>query len=244
MVQGQSCGDSDRPWAVAVDRSARRGSSIDGVKRGAEDQRKQAAAYIRSDQTTRGCRGGCEDWKVAVMDALIGRLAFLVEVADRKQDLEGRLGKTAMQKLLYLLQEVYGVDLGYRFDVYTDGPYEAAIMRDIDYAEALELLALDYDHDRGYEIVPGRNAAELEEERNQIQQEKERELGDLFANFGSLTARELELQSTFVYVSRDQQVKDGRQLLRLVKEIKPKYEESELQEALQKLSDLDVLQLR
>ena len=42
------------------------------------------------------------------------------------------MGKTAVMKAMFMLQQVKGISLGCDFSIYTYGPYAAEIMEDID----------------------------------------------------------------------------------------------------------------
>ena len=57
------------------------------------------------------------------------RLSAILAVVKRR----GRqgLGRTALMKFLYFLQQVRGVDLGYNFTLYTYGPFDAAVLEDL-----------------------------------------------------------------------------------------------------------------
>ena len=43
-----------------------------------------------------------------------------------------KLGKTAVMKAVFMLQQVKGIKLGYDFSIYTYGPYASDVMADID----------------------------------------------------------------------------------------------------------------
>ena len=47
------------------------------------------------------------------------------------QDTPGSLGKTVMQKLIYLMQEAKGVPCGYEYRFYNYGPYASELSRDL-----------------------------------------------------------------------------------------------------------------
>lgn len=178
-----------------------------------------------------------QDGKVTVMDPLLKRLACLVELAERKRDRPGRLGKTTMQKLHYLLQEVYGVDLGYTYELYTYGPYAASVMRDIDYAAALGLLHVEYDYQKGYKILPGDNAAEVNAERQELRSTIGEKMNGLLDRFGSQSARELELRATLAYIIREDPSIENADLRDRIMAIKPKYDDAEIDAAIKELEE-------
>ncbi|RMF79268.1 MAG: hypothetical protein D6744_09280 [Planctomycetota bacterium] len=168
-------------------------------------------------------------------DPLFTRLAALAEIADRRKDSGERLGKTAAQKLLYLLQESFDVPVGYRFRFYTYGPYDSAVMRDIDYGHATGILDVEYDEDRGYSIKPGSGVSQIAEVREDFGKQYHEQLDRLFALFGRLTARELELLATLVYVNRDDPELSRSDLCDRVKKLKPKYERCEIEKQIENL---------
>lgn len=55
------------------------------------------------------------------------RYALIAELAERLR--ERPFGRTALQKLTYLLQELHGVDTGYEFPLHTYGPYSSGLPR-------------------------------------------------------------------------------------------------------------------
>jgi uncharacterized protein YwgA len=54
----------------------------------------------------------------------------------------GRIGKTAMQKYVYFLQE-FGVDLNYRYEMYYYGPYCFELSNDLDVLNMLGVIAIE-----------------------------------------------------------------------------------------------------
>jgi len=176
------------------------------------------------------------------MDNLLRRISIILEIADQSTNLKGRLGKTSMQKLMFLLQEVYKVELGYRFQLYTYGPYESKIMSDLDYAESLGVLQLEYDVDRGFEITPGPNKEELSPfNKKRLLKEDRVAIDKLIVRFGGKTARELELRSTLFFLAQDDPDWEESTLLERIKAIKPKYKVIELEAALEGLTGSGIL---
>src|SRR6266850_259581 len=72
------------------------------------------------------------------------------------------LGKTAMQKLIYLMQELHRVPVGYRFRLYTYGPYSSDLAEDLTYVEYLGGLTIHYEPAQNtYKIRTGRDSNTL-----------------------------------------------------------------------------------
>lgn len=177
------------------------------------------------------------------MDVLLKRISLLVELASRRRETDARLGKTAAQKLIYLLQEVYRVPLEYRFSLYTYGPYTPEIMNDIDYAESVGVISVSHDRDRGYNLVVGENADKVEEHCDQLRKEYREQLDLLFQMFGEMTAKQLELRATLVYVKKTNSDFTRDQIVSVVSDIKPVFDRMEIEAAYQELVQAKVFDM-
>jgi uncharacterized protein YwgA len=162
------------------------------------------------------------------------RVAVIVEIARSKKS--GRLGKTAVMKTLHLLQEAYGVPLGYRFSLYTYGPYDSAVMSDIDYAEASDALSVSFDEKSGYTITPGKKASQFKAPSS-----TRKLVAELMREFGSMSARDLELRSTIYFLGTE--TKRAEEIVSLVRQIKPKYSETQIRAAIDEFRQLKLLQI-
>src|SRR5207237_1440889 len=113
---------------------------------------------------------------------LLERTSIIGEIARKKQG--GQLGKTAVMKLLHLLQDGLGVPLGYRFTLYNYGPYDTEVMSDIEFAASLSHVTVEYQGpDQGYRILPGSKIGNLP-------LGVEPKLDKLVKDFGAMNARE------------------------------------------------------
>ena len=56
---------------------------------------------------------------------------LIAELALRLKGVSRQFGKTALQKLFYILQEVYRVPLGYDYTLYNYGPYSEELADDL-----------------------------------------------------------------------------------------------------------------
>lgn len=169
-------------------------------------------------------------------DPLLKRIGVLAEIASQKQSKRGRLGKTAMQKLVHLLQEAYHVPLDYRFSLYTYGPYDSQVMNDLDYADAIGALAIHYDDDAGYRIESGPQEDMIERYRAEMMAEHGDAINRLIEDYGDLNARDLELRSTLFYIASEKDnVKTRHELAERLKSIKPKYTDHDIQSGIDDL---------
>ena len=150
------------------------------------------------------------------------RLEVLSGIAQRRPD----IGKTAMMKCTYFLQEIEKVPLNYNFEIYTYGPYSSEVMEEIDYARQNGLLDIKWtiypNGMHGYAISAlGTGATPYD-----------RQIDYVVSVFGSRTAKELELLSTVLFVQRaygkNKWEKDKSSICASVKEIKPRFSMEEI----------------
>lgn len=155
------------------------------------------------------------------------RLAFVTEIARRDEN----IGKTGMMKLLYLLQAVHKVPLGYDFEIYTYGPYCQSVMSDIEYAEFVDYIRVSpvtYPNGMsGYQIKAMSDGIDLVEKEGEVISPYNEKIDSVINFFGKKTAKELELYSTIVFVvssfSDNDWEKTKEEICCTVKEIKPHF---------------------
>lgn len=163
------------------------------------------------------------------------RYGLISELTSRLKDKCPQFGKTILQKMVYLLQEVYDVKCGYQFDIYTYGPFTSQLLQDLDLVEALKGVRISsvISAVGGYYIEPGERNEELREKAREFLRDSSEAIDRLIKNFGSSNAKQLELLSTIVYVDRD--MKDTgisrENLTKMVGDIKPKFSGSEIESA-------------
>lgn len=156
------------------------------------------------------------------------RIALVTALVEK---VPGRaLGRTAMMKLLYFLITLRRVPLGYHFTLYSYGPFDSTVLEDIDYAARLGALAVHselYPSGYGYVIQPGASAQLAKNWAPDFVHDRQVDLDWVVQEFGRLTATELELESTIVYVDQEwrQIGRHGsvRELAEQVNEVKPRF---------------------
>jgi uncharacterized protein YwgA len=117
-----------------------------------------------------------------------------------------KLGHTAAMKLLYFLQELKGIDLGYDFRLYGYGPYDEDVFGDLGAAIIRGLLrekTVLYPRGYGHEISLGPLAERLRNDLDSSEPDTAQAIDEVVAAFGSLGAAELELRSTILFVDRE-----------------------------------------
>lgn len=134
------------------------------------------------------------------MAELIERMGVIRKLAECKP----KLGRTAMMKLLYLLQSVRHVPLGYRFELYLYGPYASDVLDDIASAEIWGLVqeeVVDYgEYGYGYHIHPCDSFETMPKTAAAFVRKYESDIQWVAEQFGHFSAAELELIGTIVWV--------------------------------------------
>ena len=174
------------------------------------------------------------------------RLGTLIELVASSNN---KLGRTALMKLAFLLQTVRGVPLGYRFRLYTYGPYDGDVLDDLGQAEAMravESTLVAFSGWYGYEFSAGPECERVRSMAGPDIQRYRDEISWVLGEFGSRSAADLELLSTIVYADRDVLERRRRvctdELCRLVREIKPRFSEDYVKQSIGLLNDRGILQ--
>ena len=153
------------------------------------------------------------------------------------------LGRTALMKLLYFLEEIEGVNLNYDFRMFTYGPFDSDVLHDIGTAGSSKVVhetIVTYPRGYGYEIRPAAGAAELSEELADKHPDIAAKVDRLVECYGTMLASELELRSTILYVDRDirrrAQSSDIDTLVNLTRKIKPHFTAETVGERVREMS--------
>lgn len=87
------------------------------------------------------------------------RWATILRVVEETEKKESRVGHTFVQKLTYLIQELFGIPLGYVFYLYYYGPYSDEVWSDLTAMRDAGFLSIMADPDGyGYWIkITGKN---------------------------------------------------------------------------------------
>ena len=71
-------------------------------------------------------------------ESLFSRLALMASISDLFRAKSPTLGRTAIMKLCFFLQESKGVPLGYHFSLYSYGPFDSDVLSDLGTAVRLK----------------------------------------------------------------------------------------------------------
>ena len=134
------------------------------------------------------------------MIELSKRLGIISEIVKQKPS----LGKTAMMKFIYILQQVYKVPIGYDYEIYTYGPYSSSVMEDIQLAADFDAICMNTvsfpTGHLGYELTPSENTEKIVEREQGFIDTYKSSIKNTIKLFGNKSARELELSSTIIYI--------------------------------------------
>lgn len=155
------------------------------------------------------------------------RMATIAALAKRAER-HGGIGRTALMKLVYFLQTLRRVPLGYDFRLYTYGPYDGQVLEDLKCAELLDaVVSTAYGHSfgMGYTIKPGVAADEAITRSPEVAG-NEGDIEAVASEFGARSAIDLEMASTILFVDRAaaESGKTGtpESITAQVKELKPR----------------------
>jgi uncharacterized protein YwgA len=164
------------------------------------------------------------------------RYALIADLVRRFDTERITLGKTALQKIVFLLQRVFGFDSDYAYTLYTYGPFCADLARDLDIVEGFGGTVIAHDLSYGgYELRVGPATDELRRRGAEFLTKVSNSLDQLVADYGRATVKELELRSTIIYMAKAG--RDNEELVRLVHQVKPHFSEVQIEAARRELDE-------
>jgi uncharacterized protein YwgA len=166
-----------------------------------------------------------------------GQYGLMAELAIKLEGVAPQFGKTVLQKLVYILQEIYRVPCGYDYILYNYGPYSEALADDLSFFASMDGVEIDWSCGLGYEIKEAGKTAHFRKRGEDFLTKYASQIKKVIKEFGGMNAKELELRSTIIYVSKEGPLKE-KELLNRVKEIKPHFSVAEIGSAYQELKPL------
>ncbi len=128
---------------------------------------------------------------------------------------EKQIGKTIIQKLLFLVET--RSDLDFDYTMYHYGPYSSQIGEYIGLAENLGFINVKWNSKKGYFIEPLQPNKSLLLEVEDLQNLLE----EVVDNYGKFTANELSIITTAIYIKNKFGIKSPEELINIVLQIKP-----------------------
>ena len=158
------------------------------------------------------------------------KCGVIADLTKRLTGVSPQFGKTVLQKMVFLLQEVQHVDVGYEFGFHTFGPFAGELLGDLDFAErmgAVQVKSVEGAYGNGYVIEPGENIGEIVARAEPFLTQHGKELDALVAAFGAKTAKDLELLTTIIYLNKeimwDEKKMTRTEAVGKIRELKPKF---------------------
>lgn len=180
------------------------------------------------------------------------RYALIAELAKKLETVSPQFGKTVLQKIVYLLQEVYKIDCGYNFELYSYGPFDSQLLGDLDLVEHWGCVSVQSVNDKmgGYCIKPTEKVDLIREKATDFLDASDTQdaLLGVIDVYGGMTAKQLELRATTIYVEHNLRTKTGKspseqEVCQLVGQIKPKFTSSEIQTSIDELKQKGHIEL-
>ncbi len=169
------------------------------------------------------------------------RYALITELARRLEPTSSQFGKTALQKIVYLLTDLFGIPTGYEFEFYNYGPFSSQLHHDLDLVAHIGgVVVEDYSAEfAGYVISPGERADALIEKGAEFihSSEVDKAISRVVDEFGDFNASELELRATILFVDRDLAARgkptNKDDILSIVQKLKPRFDKLTIESALE-----------
>lgn len=144
----------------------------------------------------------------------------------------GSLGKKALQKIVHLLSEIYGISSGYRFQLYTYGPFSRELQGDIDILDSMGVIEVKFDGAKnGYQISPTPNTDILIKKHSDFLDGLKLPITSALDRFGDKLAKTLELSSMLVFIIKHKMVDDIQNDVAVISkfmEVKPHYQKEDI----------------
>ena len=168
---------------------------------------------------------------------------LVAELAVRLQDVSPQFGKTVLQKMIYILQEIYETPCNYEYTLYNYGPYSEDLAADLKSFASMEGVTVQWSDKLGYKIMPAAKTEHFRQRAGDFLEKYDANIQEAVNLFGEMTARDLELRSTIIYVSK-QSAMDKNSMIDCIKEIKPHFSVDEIATAIEQLVTMDILHLK
>ena len=127
-----------------------------------------------------------------------------------------QVGKTVIQKLLFLLTRAGVVDFDYA--MYHYGPYSAQAFSELNFAEDIGAVEIVWVPNEGYFITPGDNSLE-----QLIDEKGKAEIHKIVEKYGAFSAVELSIITTALFVRDAFGVGSDEELVQVVASLKTQY---------------------
>jgi len=131
-----------------------------------------------------------------------------------------QISKTIIQKLVYLLSGTNPIDFDY--SLYHYGPYSSQVSNELNFAEEIDFIVIDWIPEKGYSISPGSMYSSKQLLQNTQKVERDA-INEIVQKYGSYNAIELSIITTALFLKEKFGVNDKSKLVEIVSSLKPQY---------------------
>lgn len=135
-----------------------------------------------------------------------------------------QIGKTVIQKMMYLLENE--CDLDFDYSMYHYGPFSKEVATNLEKAEKKDLVEMRWDKNKGYYINTSKSDIDFNE---YISESEQKTIDKLVEKYGEYNAQELSIIATGLYVKNDHDDISDDKLVELVHELKPKHSKDRIE---------------
>ena len=154
-------------------------------------------------------------------------LIYYVIKSLRQKYPDKQIGKTVVQKIMYLLETKS--DLDFDYTLYYYGPYSFKVGEYLNLAETLKFIDIKWNPEKGYFIEPLHPDPQL---LHAPSENLLKVIDNLVDKYGKFKANDLSLIATAFYVKNKMGIKSLEELSKMVLQIKPKNREEHVEELL------------
>ncbi|WP_456329327.1 hypothetical protein [Archaeoglobus sp.] len=149
------------------------------------------------------------------------------------------VGKTFIQKGVYILQSGLGRDLGYSYKLYFYGPFSQELANDLDTLHETGLIDVRYDVRKGWYSIKITEKGKMFLEKFKEFGARNSEIEEVLSLIEGKDARKMELLGTVLYFAK--LTSDLKEIKRLVNIVKPHFNDREIEEALMLLREEELV---
>lgn len=146
-----------------------------------------------------------------------------------------KVTKTILQKLIYVLQEVYKIHFGYEYNFHNYGLYSEKLAEDLNFFVALEGIDIEWEKD-GYKVKKTHKTEHFKEKGGEFLDRHFPQIDKVIKNFGNMNIKDLNLLTIMIYALKEK--KYDEDLKELIGELNPYYTQDRIGSVYKELKNL------
>lgn len=162
------------------------------------------------------------------------KYGIIADITKSLQKISPQFGKTVLQKMIFLLEEVYKLNLGYNYRLYNYGPFCEELSSDLEYLSFVKGVKVQW-NGAGYEISPDEKTDYFIDKAKDFIDDNRTQIDNAISCFGKMSAKDLELRATIIMFNNQGENKDS--IVKKINEIKPYFKETLISRAYEKLTE-------